>query len=191
MIMAPKPTNPLEFATPKQWRAWLEANHASAAEAWLILYKKQYADQGMSLEEATVEAMCFGWVDSILKSMDERRYALRYTPRKANSVWSMSNIRRVEQLTAEGRMADAGQRAVAEAQANGQWDAAIRREQVDVIPEALEAALSQVTGGIDAYLALPPSRRKQIIWWLESAKSEVTRQRRVQQIVAELPGGAQ
>lgn len=181
----------LEFATPEHWRAWLEENHASAAEAWLILYKKQYADQGMSLEEATVEAMCFGWVDSILKSMDERRYALRYTPRKPNSVWSMSNIRRVEQLTAEGRMADAGLRAVAEAQANGQWDAAIRREQVDVIPEALEAALGQIEGGVDAYLALPPSRRKQIIYWLESAKTGATKQRRIQKVIEELPGGAE
>ena len=189
--MAVNPTNPLEFATPEQWRAWLEVNHASAAEAWLILYKVKYADQGMTLEDATVEAMCYGWVDSVLKSLDERRYALRYTPRKPNSVWSMSNIRRVEQLTAEGRMADAGLRAVAEAKANGQWDAAIRREQVDVIPEALETALQQIEGGVAAYLALPASRRKQIIWWLESAKSEVTRQRRVQQIVAELHGGAQ
>ena len=189
--MAPKPTNPLEFATPKQWRTWLEENHASAPEAWLILYKKKYADQGMSLEEATVEAMCFGWVDSILKSMDERRYALRFTPRKPNSVWSMSNIRRVEQLSAEGRMTDAGLQAVAEAQANGQWEAAIRREQVDVIPEALASTLQQIEGAVEAYLALPPSRRKQIIYALESAKTDATKQRRIQQIVADLSGGAQ
>ena len=162
--MAVNPTNPLEFATPEQWRAWLEVNHASAAEAWLILYKVKYADQGMTLEDATVEAMCYGWVDSVLKSLDERRYALRYTPRKPNSVWSMSNIRRVEQLTAEGRMADAGLRAVAEAKANGQWDAAIRREQVDVIPEALETALQQIEGGVAAYLALPASRRRQVMF---------------------------
>ncbi|MCB0231494.1 MAG: YdeI/OmpD-associated family protein, partial [Anaerolineae bacterium] len=175
----------------KQWRTWLEENHASAPEAWLILYKKKYADQGMSLEEATVEAMCFGWVDSILKSMDERRYALRFTPRKPNSVWSMSNIRRVEQLSAEGRMTDAGLQAVAEAQANGQWEAAIRREQVDVIPEALASTLQQIEGAVEAYLALPPSRRKQIIYALESAKTDATKQRRIQQIVADLSGGAQ
>ncbi|MCB0199448.1 MAG: YdeI/OmpD-associated family protein [Anaerolineae bacterium] len=184
--MAVNPTNPLEFATPEQWRAWLEVNHASAAEAWLILYKVKYADQGMTLEDATVEAMCYGWVDSVLKSLDERRYALRYTPRKPNSVWSMSNIRRVEQLTAEGRMADAGLRAVAEAKANGQWDAAIRREQVDVIPEALEAALSRVVGGIEGYHALPFSRKKQIIYWLQSAKTKTTKQTRIQRVVAEI-----
>lgn len=183
--------DPLEFRDPDQWRRWLEENHASAAEAWLILYKKKYADQGLSLEDATVEAMCFGWVDSQLKGIDERCYRLRYTPRKPNSLWSMSNILRVEQLNAEGRMTEAGLQAVAEAQANGQWEAAIRREQVDVIPETLASALQQVEGGVDAYLALPPSRRKQIIYALESAKTDATEQRRVQQIVAELSGGAQ
>ncbi len=181
------PTTYLEFRDPDQWRRWLEENHASAPEAWLILYKKKYADQGLSLEDATVEAMCFGWVDSQLKSIDERCYRLRYTPRKPNSIWAMSNIQRVEQLIAEGRMTDAGLQAVAEAQANGQWEAAIRREQVDVIPEALESALRQVEGGVDAYLALPPSRRKQLIYWLQTAKTEETKQRRIQRIIDELP----
>ena len=105
--MADPTTYSERLRDPDQWRRWLEENHASAAEAWLILYKKKYVDQGLSLEEATVEAMCFGWVDSQLKGLDERCYTLRYTPRTPNSIWSMSNIRRVEQLIAEGRMTDA------------------------------------------------------------------------------------
>lgn len=182
------PTPSLEFESRAQWRAWLEANHASAAEALLILYKKKFADLGLTLDEATEEALCFGWVDSKLKSLDQQRYTLRYTPRKADSIWSMSNIRRVEQLIAEGKMSAAGQQKIDEAKANGQWDAAIRREQVDVIPEALESALRQVPGAIDAYRLLPATRKKQIIYWLQSAKSEKTQQSRIHKIVEEIHG---
>ena len=133
--------------------------------------------------------MCFGWVDSQLKGLDERCYTLRYTPRKPNSIWSMSNIRRVEQLIAEGRMTDAGLQKIAEAKANGQWDAAIRREQVDVIPAELESASLQVEGGAAAYHALTDSARSSSIYWLQTAKTEATRQRRIQQIVDEALGG--
>lgn len=183
-----QPTNPLEFQDRDQWRRWLEDNHARAAEAWLILVKKPFAAQGLGLDEATEEAICFGWVDSQLKTLDERRYVLRYTPRKPNSVWSVSNIRRVEQFIAEGKMTPAGLQVVAEAQANGQWEAAIRRELVDVVPEELESMLRQTPGALEAYLALPPSRRKQLIYLLQSAKAAETRQRRIAKIVAGLAG---
>lgn len=183
------PTNPLEFKNRDQWRCWLEENHARTGEAWLILVKKPFADQGLALDAATEEAICFGWVDSQGKRLDERRFALRFTPRQANSVWSVSNIRRVEQLTAQGKMTPAGLRAVAEAQANGQWETAIRREQVEIIPEELERALRQTAGALDAYRALPASRRKQLIYLLQSAKTEVTKRRRIQRIVDEMVQG--
>lgn len=182
------PSSYLEFEMRDQWRAWLAENHASATEAWLALYKKRYADQGLTLDEATEEALCFGWIDGQLKSLDERRYTLRYTPRTANSIWSVSNIRRVEQLIAAGRMTAAGQQKIDEAKANGQWDAAIRREQVDVIPEELERALRQRPGAVEAYRALPVTRKKQIIYWLESAKTERTRQTRIHSILEEIHG---
>ena len=180
------PTNPLEFQDRDQWCRWLEENHARAAEPWLILVKKPFVGQGLTLDEATDEAICFGWFDSQGKSLDERRFTLRFTPRQANSVWAVSNIRRVEQLSAVGRMTPAGMQAVVEAQVNGQWQAAIRREQVDVVPEELESALRQTPGAREAYLALPPSRRKQLIYLLQSAKTAATRQRRIEKIVASL-----
>lgn len=183
------PSNPLEFQNRDQWRRWLEANYASASDAWLILYKKNFAAQRLTLNEATEEALCFGWIDSQLKSLDERRYTLRYTPRKAQSVWSLSNIRRVQKLMGAGRMAEAGMRAVAEAQANGQWEAAIRREQVHVIPEELEGALRQTSGALAGYLALPAARRKELIYLLQNAKTEATKERRVQRIVEEAMQG--
>ena len=125
-----KPTNPLEFEDRCQWRTWLKKNHSIETEAWLILYKKKYQDQGLTLDEAVEEALCFGWIDSTLRSLDEKRYALRYSPRKQNSIWSMSNIQRVEKLIAEGKMTAAGNLKVTEAKQSGAWEAAIRREQV-------------------------------------------------------------
>ena len=176
----------LEFKNRDQWRAWLEKSHATETKAWLIIYKKGYQDQGLALEGAIEEALCFGWIDGKLKSLDEKRFSLRFSPRKPNSIWSMSNIHRVERLIAAGKMTEAGVIKVAEAKENGQWEAAIRREQVDVIPDELEAALRDVEGALSVYQALPDSRKKQFIYWLQSAKREETKQRRIQKIIDEV-----
>ena len=103
------------------WRAWLEANHASAPEIWLVFLKKHVAEPCVSLDEAVEEALCFGWVDSLLRRIDDRSHALRFTPRKPGSRWSASNKARVERLTREGRMAPAGLAAVAAAKERGTW----------------------------------------------------------------------
>lgn len=176
----------LEFEDRQQWRAWLEKNHARESEAWLVHYKKKYSNLGLTLNDAVEEALCFGWIDSTLNRIDKKRYALRYSPRKADSMWAMSNIRRVEKLIAEGKMTTAGQAAIDDARENGQWEAAFRREQVDVVPEELVNALRKQEGALTAYQALPDSRKKRYIYWLQSAKREHTRRRRVKKIVEEV-----
>jgi uncharacterized protein YdeI (YjbR/CyaY-like superfamily) len=178
----------LNFENREQWRAWLEKNWATEGEAWVVHYKKKFSDQGLTLDEAVEEALCFGWIDSTLNRLDEKRYTLRYSPRKADSVWSMSNIRRVENLIAEGKMTAAGQQKIDEAKENGQWEAAVRREQVDIIPEELEWALLDHEGAMAAYQALPDSQKKRYIYWLQSAKRKDTKQRRIQKIVKEVLG---
>lgn len=178
--------NYLEFEDRDQWRTWLNKHHAAKTEAWLILYKKKYRDQGLTLDEAVEEALCYGWIDGKLKSLDEKRYILRYSPRTANSTWSMSNIRRVEKLIAEGKMTAAGEQKIAEAKENGAWEAAIRRERVDIIPEDLESALQEIDGGVAAYQAVTASRKKQYIYWLQTARQEKTKQRRIQKIIEEI-----
>ena len=185
-----EPADCLEFRDRDQWRSWLEANHAQAEEAWLVHYKKGFQEGTLTLGEAVEEALCYGWIDSTLRRVDQRRYALRYSPRRPNSIWSQSNKRRVRRLTREGRMAPAGLAAVAQAKENGQWEAATRREQVDLIPPELEAALRARHGARDAYLALPASRRKQLIHWITSAKRPVTRQRRIAAILEEVAGSS-
>ena len=182
------PTNCLEFENRDQWRRWLEKNHSTESEAWLIVYKKKYKYQGLALGAAVEEALCFGWIDGKLKSLDKKRYMLRFSPRTANSIWAISNIQRVEKLIANGKMAEAGYHKIAEAKANGEWGAAIRREQVDIIPKDLESALRKVDGAITAYQLLPDSRKKQYIYWLQTAKREETKQRRIQSIVDEVLG---
>jgi uncharacterized protein YdeI (YjbR/CyaY-like superfamily) len=181
-----RPKNCLEFDHRDQWRAWLEKNHSVETEAWLILYKKKYQDQGLTLDEAVEEALCFGWIDGTLRSIDEKRYALRYSPRRQNSIWSVSNIQRVKKLIAKGKMTAAGKLKIDEAKENGQWQAAIRREQVDRIPKELEIALRKVKGALTAYQSLPDSRKKQYIYWLQSARREETKQKRIEKIIDEV-----
>jgi uncharacterized protein YdeI (YjbR/CyaY-like superfamily) len=181
-----KPGNHLKFQYRDQWRRWLEKHHTIETEAWLILYKKKYQDQGLALDEAIEEALCFGWIDGKLNRLDEKCFMLRFSPRTETSIWSMSNIRRVEKLIKAGKMTEAGEKKINQAQENGQWEAAIRREQVDIIPEDLASALHKVDGAITAYRALPASRKKQYIYWLQSAKRKETKQSRIQKIIEEI-----
>lgn len=178
-----KPIDSFEFKNRDQWRSWLEENYNTESETWLVLYKKKYQHLGLTLDEVVEEALCFGWIDGKLMSMDEKRFALRFSPRTRASIWSLSNIRRVEKLIAEGKMTPAGQAKIDEAQERGEWDAAIRREQVDEIPQALENELRKREGAIAAYQALPDSRKKIYLYWLQSAKREETRMKRIQKII--------
>lgn len=178
----------LEFSERNQWRIWLEEHHAEESEVWLVHHRKGIRGATLSLAEAVEEALCFGWIDGLLRKLDERRYVVRYTPRRPNSVWSVSNIQRVERLILEGRMTEAGLKAIAEAKKNGQWEAAIRREEVEVIPPDLEKALRRRKGALAAYQGLPDSRKKQYIFWLQSAKRPTTLQRRIEKIVVEVVG---
>lgn len=180
------PEDPLHFTDRQQWRNWLEKYHRTDTEAWLVIYKVKYQSQGLSLDAAVEEALCFGWIDSTLNRHDEKRYLLRFSPRKENSVWSLSNVQRAEQLIRSGKMTQSGLAKIYEAKESGQWRAALQREQVDLIPEDLERALNQVDDGVDAYIALPDSRKKQLIYWLQSAKREETRKRRIKSIIEEV-----
>ena len=176
----------LSFSHRAEWRAWLAAHHAQAAEAWLVIYKTGPRKSLLTLHDAQEEALCFGWIEVSNKRLDADRYALRFTPRKSGSAWSISNTLRAEKLTAAGLMTEAGLQKVDEAHHNGQWAAALRIEQTDLIPDDLEKALRPRKGALAGYRNLSRSRKRQILRGLLSAKSHETRQRRIEAIVQEV-----
>jgi uncharacterized protein YdeI (YjbR/CyaY-like superfamily) len=152
------------------------------------LYKKGARAPSLSIEEAQEEALCFGWIDHMSKSLDSSRFLLRFTPRRAGSIWSMTNIRRIEKLSRAGLMTPAGLEKVAEARRNGQWEAAVAREQTELMPADLQKALRRRKGAVAGYRILTASRKKQLLHWLLTAKSESTRQRRLEAILREVAG---
>jgi len=169
----------LHFASRDDWRAWLEENHATAKDAWLIIYKKHTGKASLSYEEAVEEALCFGWIDGLLKPIDAEKYALRYSPRQQGSVWSETNKRRVAKLIKQGRMTEAGLAKVKEAKANGEWRAATLREDTANIPDDLRQALKANSLARHNFDRLAPSHKRQYIYWITSAKTDKTRQRRI------------
>ena len=171
------------FVNRAEWRAWLEENHATAKEAWLIIYKKHTGKASLSYEEAVEEALCFGWIDGVLKPIDDEKYALRYSPRQKGSVWSETNKRRVAKLIKQGRMTEAGLAKVKEAKANGEWRAATLREDTANIPDDLRQALKANSLARHNFDRLAPSHKRQYIYWITSAKTDKTRQRRIAETI--------
>ena len=178
--MAPV-TEQLYFADRDAWRAWLEQNHAIEKEAWLVHYKKHARKPGISYEDAVEEALCFGWIDGMLRTIDDERYALRYSPRRKNAIWSESNKKRAEQMMTLGLMTQAGLAKVRQAKESGEWDKATLREMLE-FPHDLEKSLAVNKEAERNFQRLTPSRRKQLIWWVMGAKRKETREQRVKEI---------
>jgi uncharacterized protein YdeI (YjbR/CyaY-like superfamily) len=178
----------LPIADRQAWRRWLEANHASAPQAWLIIARKGAARPSLLLEDAVGEALCFGWIDGAQKPIDHETYALRFSPRRPHSIWSVNNQRRVERLIQEGRMTPAGLAKIAEAKENGEWEAAAAREDVTSVPDDLVQALENADAWL-AFDAWPASRKKQYFYWLENAKRPETREKRIRAIVEKAKQG--
>jgi uncharacterized protein YdeI (YjbR/CyaY-like superfamily) len=114
----------LHFKTSTEWHKWLQNNHDKETEAWLVIYKKGSHHTGLRYEEALEEALCFGWIDGKMKSMDKDKFILRYSPRNAKSIWSQQNREKTEQLIASGKMTLAGLARVKEAKMNSTWEKA-------------------------------------------------------------------
>jgi uncharacterized protein YdeI (YjbR/CyaY-like superfamily) len=168
--------------TRAQWRAWLEANHDSAPGVWLCSWKPATGKPACPYPEAVEEAICFGWIDSTVNTLDEERGLQLITPRKSKSGWTRLNRRRVADLEAAGLMTDAGRRAVEIAQDNGWW--MIYDPVEDLIePDDLASALDAVEAARTNWNGFPPSARKMMLWWVISAAREDTKAKRIAMIV--------
>ena len=170
------------------WRSWLKKNHATSDGVWLIYYRTSTGKRRLSWEDAVREALCFGWIDSKVKPIDDERYKQIFTPRKPRSLWSKINKQHIAELIEAELMTDAGLRAVDVAKKNGAWSLL---EPVDdlIVPADLESALRGSKRARDAYEALSDSAKRAVLYSLYSAKREETRAKRVAAALAELEGG--
>ena len=170
------------------WRSWLHENHATCDGVWLIYYRASTGKRRLSWENAVREALCFGWIDSKVKPIDDARYKQIFTPRKPQSVWSNINKQYIAELVKAELMTDAGLRAVDVAKKNGAWSLL---EPVDalIIPDDLESALRGSERAREAYKALSTSEKRAVLYSLYSAKREDTRAKRLAKALAELEGG--
>ena len=160
------------------WRAWLEANHATARGAWMVTWRARSGRAGLEYEAAVEEALCFGWVDSTGGRVDDERGKLYFAPRKPRSMWAATNKARVERLIAQGLMAPAGLAAIERAKANGSWETLDSVERLEV-PDDLTAALAAHPPADANFAAVPPSARKMLLWWVISARRPETRATRI------------
>lgn len=172
--------------TRKQWRQWLQKNHITATGVWLVYYKKETGKRRMSYEESVEEALCFGWIDSQPRKIDEERSSLKFTPRKHKSVWSKLNKSRIEKLVKEKLMTPAGLIKVEEAKKNGSWEtltASDTQADNNLLPGDLQKALVKNKLAHKNFIAFPVSCRRQFLFWIDSAKRPETRMARIQQTV--------
>jgi uncharacterized protein YdeI (YjbR/CyaY-like superfamily) len=170
------------------WRAWLGANHATTRGVWVVSWRKASGKDAVPYEELVEEAICFGWIDSTVNTLDDQRGMQLMTPRKPKSGWTRANRARVDALEAQGLMTDAGRRAVGAAKANGWWT--IYDSVEDLLePDDLAAALDASPGARAAWDGFPPSARKQMLWWVVTAGKPETRANRITKIVSEAAHG--
>lgn len=179
----PEITKTLEVANASEWRDWLERNQNKEDEIWLIHYKKHSGKCGFTYDEAVEEALCFGWIDGIMKRIDGEKHTIRYTPRRKRSIWSELNKKRVKKLIDQGRMTDSGLIKIKEAKKNGMWAKSITRDEVKNIPEDLLYAFQKDKKAFQNFNKLSPSQKKQFVFWLKDAKREETRKRRIEKTV--------
>jgi len=178
--MSDEPSNTVHPLTRAEWRAWLEQHHTRTEGIWLITYKKASGKPRIEYGEAVEEALCFGWIDSKGRALDEERGMLWFAPRKPRTGWSRPNKERIERLTAAGQIAPAGLAKIEAARQDGSWGALDAVEALEIPPD-LAAALAQYPAAQQHFEAFPRSAKRSILEWIAGAKTAATRARRVEE----------
>jgi uncharacterized protein YdeI (YjbR/CyaY-like superfamily) len=171
------------FATPQEFRAWFEDNHADADELLVGFYKKGSGRPSITWPESVDEALCFGWIDGVRRRIDGESYSIRFTPRRARSLWSAVNTARAGELIAEGRMTPAGLAAFeARDEARSATYSYEQRHSARLSPEH-EARLRADPAAWERFQSRPPSWRRAAIYWVTSAKKPETQERRLAKLI--------
>ncbi len=168
----------LHFETIDQWHAWLASNHRQDEGVWLVSWRSATGRPAIGYEEGVEEALCYGWVDSTARSLDDERGMLWYAPRRKGSLWAASNKGRVRRLEAEGRMTDAGRAAIEAAKADGSWSI-LEPVEALIVPDDLASAFAEHPPAMRHWEAFAPSAKRAYLVGIYTAKRPDTRARRV------------
>ena len=168
-------------ASKEDWRNWLKKNHLIKDSIWLIFYKKSSPNSNLSWSEAVDEALCFGWIDSVRKTIDNEKYIQYFCKRKPKSNWSKVNKDKVKILIEQGLMKEAGYKSIEIAKENGSWTFLDEVEAL-VVPEDLKVAFANHQGATEYFDSLSKSVKKILLYWVVSAKRKETRQKRILEV---------
>jgi len=170
--------------TPEEWRGWLSDHHDSESEVWLVFHKRHTGRTSIDYQDAVDEALCFGWIDSLIRRLDDARYARKFTPRKADSKWSTTNRKRYAQLKISGRLMPAGlNRPPTDRNGDAPRPSSTR------IPPYIQEALKDHPAAGSFFQSLSPSYRRLYIGWIDSAKQPETKMQRLAEAVHLLAAG--
>ena len=173
----------LYIANRKDWRKWLEENHTTESEIWLVYYKKHTGKERIPYNDAVEEALCFGWIDSIIGRLDDEKYAQKFTPRKDKSNWSESNKKRVELLISQKKMTEAGLAKIRKAKETGKWDQGISFPEMHILHPEFKNELDNHPIAKENFEHYAPSYKKKIIGWISAAKKKETRFKRIREAI--------
>lgn len=168
----------LQVETQEEWRAWLEQNHVSSPGIWLVSWKQATGKPFVPYGDSVDEALCFGWIDSRVNTLDDERAMRLFTRRNPRSPWSRINKDKAVRLMRQARMMESGASIIAAAQSNGSWTVYDEIEDL-VVPPDLAAALSHNEAARSHFDNFPPSSKKNILWWIKSARKPETRTARI------------
>lgn len=177
------------FSTRSSWREWLRKNHDQENGVWLVFNKTKTGRHSLAYEESVEEALCYGWIDSIIKRIDEERYCRMFTPRQDGSRWSITNQKRVKKVIKEGRMTEFGLAKIEAAKRLGNWKRDPRPKISLDIPCELAEALAQNGKAKNFFESLAPTCRNHFISWMVSAKRPETKAKRLKESLALLERG--
>ncbi|WP_238717453.1 YdeI/OmpD-associated family protein [Natronorubrum halophilum] len=175
--------DPIFFDSRDEFRNWLEEHHATAEELWVGYYKVDAERSGIEYGESVEEALCFGWIDGLIKGIDDETYTRRFTPRKPDSKWSKANKERVESMTETGKMTPVGMKLVEAARESGEWDAAYRLADDHEIPTELEAALRENETAWENFQNFSNTDQHAFIALFEEAKTDETKRKRIDRTI--------
>lgn len=181
--MPSKDLKTLHMPSRSAWRKWLERNHESSPGVWLVFHKKHTGKKSVPYDDAVREALCFGWIDGLIRRLDEDRYTYRFTPRRATSKWSDINRERWAELEAAGRLAPAGR---AGAPTDNRY---APQPDIPELPSYIERAFRQDPKAWKFFRNLAPSYRRHFVAWIHTAKRSETREKRIRESIGLLAEG--